>query len=199
MQRGHAHSAAIAVSRALCFDRMIELARVGGGVAGDFGWARDGRRESERGLGRLGLPSPAPSTTRRTVGRGMRDEEDAVERLDMEEEEEDVDMDVCPLLLLNLGVLSELPPGIGERAPLEVGVKDMGEGESSSMTVISGSSLYSSPDADSESLRVRSITSSWTLSLAAFSTSFWAAVPEAQAFSSCARRSAACDTRGALE
>ena len=81
-----------------------------------------------------------------------------------------------------------------------MGVEGVGvdKGESSSMTMISGSDDEAgrsagseAPEEDSESL-VRSITSSCTLSLAAFSASWRARAPEAQAFSSRALRSAAC-------
>ena len=93
VQRGHAHCASAGIAAfAPCLATMIELARVGGGVAGDLGCMRDGGRESERGFGRLGLPSPAPRSTRRTVGRGIRDDEEVAERLDTDEDE-----DVKPL------------------------------------------------------------------------------------------------------
>ena len=83
---------------------------------------------------------------------------------------------------------------------MDIGVEGVGvdRGESSSMTMISGSEAAAecserseAPEEDSESL-VRSITSSCTLSLAAFSASWRARAPEAQAFSSRALRSAAC-------
>ena len=80
VHRGHDHwpSAGIAVL-AVCFETMIELARVGGGVVG-LERLRAGGRETERGLGRLGLPSPAPRETRCTEGRGMREDDEARQR-----------------------------------------------------------------------------------------------------------------------
>ena len=86
VHRGHDHwpSAGIAVL-AVCFETMIELARVGGGVVG-LECLRAGGRETERGLGRLGLPSPAPRVTRCTEGRGMRDDDEAVESVEVDDE-----------------------------------------------------------------------------------------------------------------
>ena len=121
-------------------------------------------------------------------------EEGVVEPLMVESEDEEDELELCrreafggevrPLLLLLLLLLLE------ESVPLEKGVEEPGvleggEGDgSSSMIIISGS------DSGSESA-VRSITSSWMLSLAAFSASRLARAPDAQAFSSRALRSAA--------
>ncbi len=176
---------------------MIELDRVGGGVLG-LDCLRAAGRDSERGFGRLGLLSPAPRGTRWTVGRGVREDEE-VDEVDESVVVDDADEpDAYPLpgrtVLEDKDVDEEELLSSGDRAPLDVGVEAIGvdKGDSSSRTIMSGSECSEAPDEESESL-VRSITSSRTLSLAAFSTSCRARAPEAQALSSRALRSAACN------
>ncbi len=167
----------------MCRGIAREPARVGGGVGVTGVPARPcaATRECERVLGILGCASPAPSATRFTTGRGMREDEDAVEEIDEMEEDEGVRSGGGRRVLDEL----EVPSSDADEVD---GDADSGEGEegSSSIIKISGS--------ESES-PVRSITSLRMLSFAAFSDSRCATAPDAQANSSCTLRSAACRRR----
>lgn len=144
-------------------------------------------RECERGLGILGWASPAPSGTRFTRGRGMReDDADVVEERD-EMEDDDV---------VRSGAARRVPDELGEPEPSSEVDEGDAEPDADSEEGEGGSSIIRISGSESES-PVRSITSLRMLSFAAFSASRCATTPDAHANSSRALRSAAC-VRGSV-